>query len=155
MGTSSRTAAARGRQGQAAKTSLVERLAGKRPQRDTFEVVLDEAPLLALQKAENEAGLARMIGRSAEEVAELAAAVEAAKTAVDEADARIVLHLHGLARPAYEALILAHPPTEEQEKEGQGYDPESFAPALVALCVVDPDADVRPSPRTTSGRCTS
>lgn len=144
MGTSSRAAAARGRQGQAAKASLLERLAGKRPQRDTFEVVLDEAPILEVAKATNELGLARMIGRPAEEVAELEATLRAAEEARDEADARILLHLHGLARPAYEALILEHPPTAEEKERGEGYSAESFAPALVALCVVDPDAEVRP-----------
>ena len=148
MGTRTSAATARSRQGQAAKASLLERLAGKRPQRDTFEVVLDEAPILAAAKAESELGLARMIGRTAEEVAELEVKLEEAKRLVDDGEARIVLHLHGLARPAYEELILAHPPTAEQKEQEQTYDPETFAPALVSLCIVDEDDPlVRPLTR--------
>lgn len=126
------------------KPGLADRLRGKRPVEDTYEVILDPGPLQKVREADNALGLARLVGKDADEIADLERALEQAKQAADEADASITLHLHGLTRAGYEALILRHPPAAEAKEKGEVYDAETFAPALVALCVVDPESSVRP-----------
>lgn len=137
------TTTTRAAQGQAAKQSLRERLAAKQPQTDEYHVVLDEGPLLAVATAENALTLAKLVHRDdtdrieqlEQELAEAQAAAIGAKE---------TLHLRGLTRGAFEALILKHPPTAEQKAESETYNVDTFSPALVALCVVDPDTTPRP-----------
>lgn len=62
-------------------------------------------------------------------------ALTGAEQAVD--DATITLTFRGLPRREYEALIKAHPPTEEQAEDGDAWNTETFAPALVAASSVD------------------
>lgn len=64
-----------------------------------------------------------------------AAAVAAAQEAVDAAT--IPLLFRGLPRPDYEALIKAHPPTEKQGEDGDGWNVDTFAPALISAASVD------------------
>lgn len=61
--------------------------------------------------------------------------LSAAQEAADEAQVRITLR--GLPRAAYEELMAAHPPTDEQKEDGQVYNPDTFAPALISTCSVD------------------
>ena len=56
--------------------------------------------------------------------------VTAALTAQQEAD--VTVHLRSLPADVYEALLAAHPPTEEQAGQGMTYNVTRFAPALVA-----------------------
>lgn len=70
-----------------------------------------------------------------EEKAEAAAAFEAAEAAYNESI--VSIPLRALPRPAYEALLNTHEPTEEQEREGEAYNVDTFAPALISACSVD------------------
>lgn len=69
-----------------------------------------------------------------------AEAAEADAQAADEAftAASEVIIFRQLPRPVYEALVKAHPPTEEQAAEGADWNSETFAPALVSASAVDP-----------------
>lgn len=40
---------------------------------------------------------------------------------------------------AYDKLVAKHPPSAEERLEGQSFHVESFAPALLAACCVDPE----------------
>lgn len=133
-------------QGQAAKAQLRDRLRGKKPQTAEYQIVLDPAPLAALDQAERDLKFAEMTEAPEARQTELREAVELARA--DAADATETLHLHGLTRPAYEALLLAHPPTEDGKKDGAIYNVETFPAALVACCLVDPDLAVRPLSKT-------
>lgn len=70
-----------------------------------------------------------------QELAAVQAAVDAAQADLDGCYERIVLR--ALPPPEYEALIAAHPPTAEQRGEDppQIWNPTTFRPALLALCV--------------------
>lgn len=125
------------------KASLAQRLAAKKPVSTTHEVVLDYAPMKAVEEAESALRQTRLFGKP-EDIAEKEAAVEEAKRAAEEADASVTLHLQGLPRDAYEALLLAHPPTAEQKKRQEAYDVETFSAAVVALCIVDPEVEATP-----------
>lgn len=68
-------------------------------------------------------------------LADAESAFEQAKA--DREDKSELLWFRGLGRPAYEDLISQHPPTDEQKAQGQVYDDETFAPALISAVHVD------------------
>jgi len=80
---------------------------------------------------------------TADEKAAAQAAYDEAQAAYD--DSLISLTFKALPRPEYEALISAHPPTDDQERLGEAYNVDTFAPALIAACSLDPmtEADAR------------
>lgn len=43
-----------------------------------------------------------------------------------------------IGRPAYEKLLFENRPTQAQKKEGYGYNPDKFCPALVAASCISP-----------------
>jgi hypothetical protein len=55
-------------------------------------------------------------------------------------DDPVTMKLVSLGSQEYDKLVTKHPPkTPEQKMEGAGYDINTFAPALLARVVVDPD----------------
>lgn len=61
-------------------------------------------------------------------------------------DSTVVVLMRSPGRKRYEALVNEHPPTEEQNAESQRehkqdapYNAETFGPALVAACAVEPE----------------
>ncbi|MFE2346129.1 hypothetical protein [Kitasatospora cineracea] len=55
------------------------------------------------------------------------------------ADATIQLTFRGLPRPAWEALLAEHPPTEEQAEKGMDYNVLTFPAALISASHVERD----------------
>ena len=49
-----------------------------------------------------------------------------------------VVTLRAIGSKAYDVLVGMHPPTGEQKKEGASYNPDTFGPALIAACAVEP-----------------
>lgn len=49
-----------------------------------------------------------------------------------------VVKLRAIGSKAYDVLVGMHPPTAEQKKEGAAYNPDSFGPALIAACALEP-----------------
>lgn len=49
-----------------------------------------------------------------------------------------VVTIKAIGSKAYDDLLAAHPPTNEQKKEGTSYNVETFAPALISACSVTP-----------------
>lgn len=50
----------------------------------------------------------------------------------------LTLKLKAVGSQAYDDLLAAHPPTAEQKREGNTYNADTFAPALIAACCVEP-----------------
>lgn len=61
--------------------------------------------------------------------------LEAAQKAFDKAS--VTLRFTALPRKDLEALQKQHPPTEQDESDGQDFAMETFAPALIAAASVD------------------
>lgn len=53
-----------------------------------------------------------------------------------------IVTLKAIGSKAYDDMLAAHPPTNEQKKEGNAYNIESFAPALISACSVTPALNV-------------
>lgn len=51
----------------------------------------------------------------------------------------ISLTFTSIGSKAYDKLVSKHPPTAEQRLDGATYNPDTFAPALVSVCMTDPE----------------
>ena len=51
----------------------------------------------------------------------------------------VTLKYQAIGMRAYDRLVAKHPPKPEQRAEGASFDIDSFAPALIAACSVDPE----------------
>lgn len=61
--------------------------------------------------------------------------------AVPDADGNVVelvFTMRAIGSKGYDTLVSVHPPTGEQKKEGAGYNPDTFGPALISACSLDP-----------------
>jgi hypothetical protein len=56
----------------------------------------------------------------------------------EKGDTEFAMTLKAVSASTYDRLLAEHPPTKEQEKEGSGYNPDTFAPAVIAAVVSDP-----------------
>lgn len=122
-----------------------ERLRNRKPVKAVLRVCDDDslkaarddaarAHRMAAAQVENEAtGAGRERAQKVLDAAEKALAD--AQRAVDAAT--IALTFQSLPRTEFEDLIKAHPPTEEQAEDGDVWNIDTFAPALVAASSVD------------------
>jgi hypothetical protein len=51
----------------------------------------------------------------------------------------VTLRYQAIGMRAYDRLVAKHPPKPDQRAEGSSFDMDSFAPALIAACSVDPE----------------
>ena len=51
----------------------------------------------------------------------------------------MTLKYQAIGMRAYDRLVSKHPPKPEQRAEGSSFDMDTFAPALIAACSVDPE----------------
>ena len=51
----------------------------------------------------------------------------------------VTLQYQAIGMRAYDRLVSKHPPKPEQRAEGSSFDIDTFAPALIAACSVDPE----------------
>lgn len=63
------------------------------------------------------------------------------KTITLGGDTGPTISFQALGAQEYDDLISKHPPTAKQKKDGATWNPETFAPALVANCSVEPKID--------------
>jgi len=49
-----------------------------------------------------------------------------------------VLTLRAIGSKAYDTLVSMHKPTPEQKNEGAAYNPDTFGPALISACSLNP-----------------
>lgn len=52
------------------------------------------------------------------------------------------LLFEALGSKEYDDLVSEHPPTKDQKAEGAVWNPDTFAPALVSSCSVEPKIDL-------------
>lgn len=50
----------------------------------------------------------------------------------------LTIKLKAIGSQDYDDLLAANPPTNEQKREGNTYNPDTFAPALIAACAIEP-----------------
>jgi hypothetical protein len=60
----------------------------------------------------------------------------------EKGDQVLSLQLVAISAREYDDLLAGHPPTKEQEKDGQSYNGDTFGPALIAAVVADPKISV-------------
>ena len=54
----------------------------------------------------------------------------------------LTLKYQAIGMRAYDRLVAKHPPKPDQRAEGSSFDIDSFAPALIAACSVEPEISV-------------
>jgi hypothetical protein len=120
-----------------------DRLRAKQPRRITVGVFLDESLADRLDAAVLAKHQALAADAPPADVEPLQAAVTAAQEALDEAT--MWFTFAGLGRSAFARLIDEHPPTPQQLADAEKisraaptFDPDTFAPALLAASCVSP-----------------
>jgi hypothetical protein len=54
-------------------------------------------------------------------------------------DNEVTLKYQAIGMRAYDKLVAKHPPKPDQRAEGSSFDMDTFAPALISACSVDPE----------------
>lgn len=54
----------------------------------------------------------------------------------------VTMKYQAIGARAYDKLVEKHPPKPDQRAEGSSFDIDSFAPALIAACAVEPEMTV-------------
>jgi hypothetical protein len=54
----------------------------------------------------------------------------------------VTLKYQAIGMRAYDKLVSKHPPKADQRAEGSSFDIDSFAPALISACAVEPEISV-------------
>lgn len=125
----------------------------KKPLTKTIAVVLDpqlaeeyEAARSARDMAKYRADARPADSEAAMALLEADAALEAVRNRLDDEEAIAEFRFRGIGRAAYEALVDKHPPTAEQRMKAKAsgfeniaWNPDTFPPALVAACLIEPD----------------
>ena len=120
------------------RPATLDHLRKKRPVEKSIEVILSDEEMDAYDRAR--LNLERLLLSTDPDEAELEAArarVEEAKAALDEVT--VVMTFRSVGRKAYDDLVMAHPPTDEQKEMDYSYNPETFTPAIIAASCVEPD----------------
>lgn len=68
--------------------------------------------------------------------------VNVAVTGDDGEPVEVSLTFRGIPAHEYDRLISRFPPRGPDKKQGYGYNPDKFGPALVAACCIDPEMTV-------------
>jgi hypothetical protein len=117
------------------------RLKAKKHRTTTYDMIIveesvAEAAEMNLGGAERDLRRAKVNGDESE-IAAAEAALEQAKEQVRACYDSLTFR--ALPSHEFEALISAHEPTKEQQKEGAQWNNDTFSPALLAACCVDSD----------------
>jgi hypothetical protein len=55
-------------------------------------------------------------------------------------DSTVPFTFRAMPRPKWRHLLAAHPPREGNDRDAEmGYNPDSFYPAIIRACVIDPE----------------
>lgn len=124
------------------RPATFDHLRAKEPLERTVTVVCSAQAAQAWEDASQAVETARLSGATVS--TELVEAAERARVGVEEAS--VTLRFRSIGRKAYDALVEAHPISDETkakaESDGQPvppYEPDTFAPALVAASCVEPE----------------
>lgn len=59
-----------------------------------------------------------------------------------EGSVEVTVRVRAMGQKAYDDLLAAHPPTKKQRDDGDVYNVDTFCPALLAGCMVEPKVTV-------------
>jgi hypothetical protein len=62
-------------------------------------------------------------------------------TRLDPEGEQVSFLLRAMSATGYDRLVTKHPPTAEQQVEGAQFNVDSFAPALMARVIIEPEAE--------------
>lgn len=134
--------------GQSDRDAKLTRLRAKKPIRAEHRVFLSDEPVAELRAARQDLDVAQAaLLASSPDTEQLARrrvekAEERHDAAVDAAQKdSVLLVFEALPRDAFHALLDEHQPTVEQREKGRDYNPDTFAPELIAATCVDPGFD--------------
>lgn len=119
------------------RPATLDHLRKKAPVQKTISVILSDAEMeqhdLCLRAYER-----LILSNEPEEeaVARAKAALDEAKAALD--DVTVEMTFRSIGRKAYDALVLEHPPRDEDKEHDYQYNPETFTPALIAASCIEP-----------------
>lgn len=126
-----------------AKPSLDDLLASAALPEKTVEVYLAGRVVAEIEEAERElrdqrANAQTMADRG--RTRQIAERIEALRAEMQSS--ALVVRLRGLNRKAWAALLAEHPPRRDQDVDKQlGYNVDTFFPALIRACIIDPVLD--------------
>ena len=60
----------------------------------------------------------------------------------DKGNQVLTMDLVAISSDEYDALLAEHPPTPDQKKDGNSYNPDTFAPALISAVLAEPKLTV-------------
>lgn len=129
----------------AQRTATREQLLAKKPRTEVVTIVLDDEVAAAYEEAASHLEAARRNGHTPEQVTALEKELRKLRASVDEATVRMVFR--SIGAKAYDALVDAHPPTDEDHEEIRSvlgttarapYHGDSFAPALIGASLAEP-----------------
>lgn len=138
----------------ASRTTTYDHLIGKKkPLTKTVPIVLDPDLAEEYQEARQARDLVAARASVVKDDTEMAFQLLEAdqklaelRRRMEEEDAVVLFRFRGIGRARFEAMVDHHQPTAEQRAKAktQGYstlswNPETFPPALVAACLVEPD----------------
>jgi len=120
----------------------MERLRGRPLPVQRLRICDDEDLRRRLAEAEQAAERAAFLAEAAPDDEALAARTTKARHALEAVraeweSASIVLTFRALPGPLLEELLTAHPPTDAQTQEGAAFNPDTFAPVLIAASCTD------------------
>jgi hypothetical protein len=122
--------------------SLRNRLQGRKPPTQVVPLPIDPVAYAECARELSEATweLEQARARGVVDTAALRARVLRAQDAQNALDVERVT-LRALPAADWEALVDAHPPTEQQADGGAAWNPTTFRPALLALSIVPENGD--------------
>ena len=64
--------------------------------------------------------------------------VRRTKLTLNLGDSEVYMRFEAISSAQYDALVAEHPPTKKQREAGASYNPDTFAPALISQCSLEP-----------------
>ncbi len=129
-------------------TSMDEILARKKPNERSVDILLDSTLKGEISALEKE--LSRVSRNSRRSLSDVSP--DHIQTQIDALydqalEETVTFTFRDIGRKAYDALVAEHPPTKEQKDDYKaqdgpgnlGFNPETFPPALISACCVDPE----------------
>ena len=125
----------------------------KRKPAEAYVVIHDDEAMTAVTQAQADLAQVRMqvrseldgktAGGNLEEMLAADPRMKKAQKVVDAADkaqkdAEVVFRFRALPPDVYDSLRAKHPPTEAQEANGQDKNPDTWVPAIIAACSINP-----------------
>lgn len=114
---------------------------------DGYELPVEEVPIcgragLVADHAQAEAAVlaARADGGLGGVPPELVERLEELEREIEESV--LVFRVRGVSQRAWADLLAAHPPTKDQREKGSVYNQDTFEPAALSLCAIEPTVSI-------------